>query len=63
MCQNVAVKSKWVNLLLLPGLSIRPPDDAAAESHSGVLSKQTAVEGSLAASVDCFPEAKGDYVV
>lgn len=58
MCQNVAVKSKWVNLLLLSGLSIRPPDDAAAGSNSGTLSKQTAVEGSLAAGVNCFPGAK-----
>lgn len=61
MCQNVAVKSKWVNLLLLPpGLSVSPPEDAAAGSHSGTLSKQTAVESALAAGVNCFPEAKGD---
>lgn len=35
-------------------------EDAAAGSHSGVLTKKTAVETMFAASVNCFPEAQGE---
>lgn len=39
------------------------PEDVAAGSHSGTLSKKTAGETMFAAGVNRFPEAKGDSAV